>query len=102
MIDNQHIISILKEAKPSLQKNYGITSLALFGSYSRNTAIAGKSDIDVMVEFSEPIGIRFIDLAYELEEILHHKVDLVSRKGIKPKYFQVIEQDLIYVWNKRN
>jgi predicted nucleotidyltransferase len=97
MIDSKHIINILQQAKPSLQKNYGVKSLALFGSYSRNTAVAGKSDIDVMVEFCEPIGIRFIDLAYELEEILKHKVDLVSRNGIKPKYFQVIEPDLIYV-----
>lgn len=97
MVDNKHIISILQEAKPALQKSYGFTSLAIFGSYSRNTAIADKSDIDVMVEFSEPIGIRFIDLADELEEILKHKVDLVSRKAIKPKYFTVIEPDLIYV-----
>ncbi len=97
MVDNKHIITILQEAKPLLQKSYGFISLALFGSYSRNTAIAGKSDIDVMVEFSEPIGIRFIDLADELEEILKHKVDLVSRKAIKPKYFKVIEPDLIYV-----
>ena len=97
MIDSKKIISILREAKPALQKSYGFTSLALFGSYSRNTAIAGKSDIDVMVEFPEPIGIRFIDLADELEEILKQKVDLISRKAIKPKYFMVIEQDLIYV-----
>jgi uncharacterized protein len=97
MIDNQHIIALLKEAKPLLQKSYGIKSLALFGSYSRNTAVAGKSDIDVMVEFSEPIGIRFIDLADELEKILEHKVDLVSRNGIKPRYFNVIEPELIYV-----
>ena len=96
MIDNKHIISILQEAKPALQKNYGFTSLALFGSYSRNTAIAGKSDIDVMVEFPEPIGIRFIDLADELEDILKQKVDLVSRKAIKPKYFERIKHDLIY------
>ncbi len=72
MIDSKHIINILQQAKPSLQKNYGVQSLALFGSYSRNTAVTGKSDIDVMVEFSEPIGIRFIDLADELEKILKH------------------------------
>jgi len=96
MIDKEDIISALTEAKPSLQKSYGFTSLALFGSYSRNTAIAGKSDIDVMVEFSEPIGLRFIDLADELEQILKQKVDLVSRKAIKPKYFKVIEPELIY------
>ena len=97
MIDNKHIISTLQEAKSALQKSYGFTSLALFGSYSRNTATPGTSDIDVMVDFSEPIGIRFIDLADELEDILKQKVDLVSRKAIKPKYFEVIEPDLIYV-----
>jgi uncharacterized protein len=97
MVDTKHILSILREAKPVLQKNYGFTSLALFGSYSRETAVPGKSDIDVMVEFPEPIGIRFIDLADDLEEILKQKVDLVSRKAIKPKYFEVIEPDLIYV-----
>ena len=97
MIDQEYIISILQEAKPALQKSYGFTAIALFGSYSRNTAIEDKSDIDVMVEFTEPIGIRFIDLADELEQILKHKVDLVSRKAIKPKYFEVIEPDLIYV-----
>ena len=77
MIDSKHIINILQQAKPSLQKNYGVKSIALFGSYSRNTAVSGKSDIDVMVEFSEPVGTRFIDLAYELEEILKHKVYLI-------------------------
>ena len=50
-----------------------------------------------MVDFSRPIGIAFVDLADELEKILQMKVDLVSRGGIKPKYFAVIQPDLIYV-----
>jgi uncharacterized protein len=50
-----------------------------------------------MVDFSQPIGIRFIDLAEELEQLLHQKVDLVSRNAIKPKYYKAIEQELIYV-----
>jgi predicted nucleotidyltransferase len=97
MANKQTILDILKHAKPFLEKKYGVKDMALFGSYSRNTAVEGKSDIDVMVEFEEPIGIRFIDLADELEQILKQKVDLVSRKAIKPKYFEVIESDLIYV-----
>ena len=96
-MDTKHIISTLQEAKPALQKSYGFTSLALFGSYSRDTAIKDKSDIDILVEFSKPIGIHFIDLADELEQLLKQRVDLVSRKAIKPKYFKVIEPDLIYV-----
>lgn len=97
MANRQTILAALKKAKPSLEIKYGVKDLALFGSYSRNTAIAGTSDIDVMVDFLQPIGITFIDLADELEQLLQQKVDLVSRKAIKPKYFNVIEPDLIYV-----
>ena len=97
MADKQTILATLKRVKPLLQKKYGVKDLALFGSYSRNTAIPGKSDVDVMVDFSQPIGLAFVDLADELELLLQLKVDLVSRGGIKPKYFTVIEPDLIYV-----
>ena len=43
------------------------------------------------------MGIEFIDLAGELEAILHRKVDLVSKNGIKPKYLEEIKKDLVYV-----
>lgn len=97
MSDNRIILATLKSVKPILEKKYGIISLALFGSYSRNTAIEGLSDIDLLAEFSNSPGILFIDLADELELLLKHKVGLVSRKAIKPKYFKVIEPELIYV-----
>lgn len=97
MADRQIILATLKQAKPLLEKKYGIKDLALFGSYSRNEAVAGKSDVDVMVDFTQPIGLAFVDLAEELEQLLQMKVDLVSRGGIKSKYFSVIEPDLIYV-----
>lgn len=92
----QNILSVLRLAKPELEKKYRISRLALFGSYSRNTANE-NSDVDLMVEFYQPPGILFIDLADELEEMLDHKVDLVSRKAIKPSYFQHIQPQLIYV-----
>ena len=97
MADTQSILALLKQAKPSLEKKYGVKDMALFGSYSRNTAVNGKSDVDVLVDFSKPIGLAFVALADELEDLLQLKVDLVSRGGIKPKYFAVIEPDLIYV-----
>ena len=97
MPDKQTILAMLKKAKPSLEKKYGLKELALFGSYSRNTEVTNKSDVDVMVDFTQPIGLAFVDLADELEQLLQMKVDLVSRSGIKPKYFSAIEPDLIYV-----
>ncbi len=75
---------------------YPIKSMALFGSFSREEQ-NNESDVDVMVEFEGDIGIRFIDLANELENILDCKVDLVSKDGIKEKYYQAIKQDLKYV-----
>ena len=97
MANRQMILATLKKAKPLIAQKYGVKDLAIFGSYSRNEHIAGKSDLDIMVDFSQPIGLAFVDLADELEGLLQLKVDLVSRGGIKPKYFTVIEPDLIYV-----
>ncbi len=97
MTNRNTILSTLKRVKPSLEKKYSIRNMAIFGSYSRNTAITGDSDLDVLVEFSQPIGLAFVDLADELELLLNMKVDLVSRNGIKSKYFASIEPDLIYV-----
>ena len=97
MANRQTILETLKKAKPLLEKKYCIKDIALFGSYSRNSAVTGKSDVDVMVAFSQPIGLAFVDLADELELLLQMKVDLVSRNAIKPKYFSVIQPDLIYV-----
>ena len=75
---------------------YYVSGLGLFGSVVRND-FSGESDIDILVDFSQPIGIEFIDLAEELETRLKRKVDLVSKKGIKPQYFKTIQADVIYV-----
>jgi predicted nucleotidyltransferase len=86
----------LLENKNRLIKKYGLSFIAVFGSYSRGQQ-SEFSDIDILVDFSKPIGIEFIDLAEELENILNHKVDLVSKKGVKKVYFQQIEKELSYV-----
>ena len=80
----------------ALFNKYPIHSLAIFGSFSRKEQTE-SSDLDILVEFKENIGIKFIDLADELEQLLGIKVDLVSKKGIKEKYLRAIENDLIYV-----
>lgn len=93
----EEILRTLREHKRDLQRKYPLKSIALFGSYARGDENP-ESDIDVMVEFSEPVGFEFIDLLEELEEIFQaKKVDLISRKGIKPHYRPYIEEDAIYV-----
>jgi uncharacterized protein len=86
----------LEDQKKELFEKYPIKSLAIFGSYARNEQ-KEASDLDLMVEFHSRVGSEFIELADELEEILGIKVDLVSKKGIKERYFERIKEDLIYV-----
>ncbi len=70
--------------------------MAIFGSLARNEQ-NDRSDIDILVEFNDKIGIRFIDLAEEIENLIGSNVDLVSKKGIKNKYYKAIKSDLVYV-----
>ena len=90
------IKNTLSSHKNRLFDDYPIKSMAIFGSYSRKEQ-NDDSDLDILVEFSDRIGIRFIDLADDLEKIVGFKVDLVSKKGIKEKYLKAIDSDLIYV-----
>ncbi|MFC1732925.1 nucleotidyltransferase family protein [candidate division KSB1 bacterium] len=96
MRDLPDILSILKENKNRLKKKYHLKSIEIFGSMARQD-FTKESDIDILVDFEKPIGIEFIDLANELEELLNQKVDLVSKRGIKPKYYKAIEKDLTCV-----
>jgi predicted nucleotidyltransferase len=90
------IINCLKENKERLQSKFPLKSIALFGSCARNEQTE-DSDIDVLVEFNQPVGFEFIDLLEDLEKLFNHKIDLVSKKGVKDHYLPYIEDDVIYV-----
>ena len=92
----EQILKILKEKKPDLQKRYPISELGVFGSYARGDN-PENSDIDILVDFNDRVGIRFISLAHELEDTFNTKIDLVSRRGIKPAYLPYVEKNLIHV-----
>jgi len=96
MIDKAHITKTLKDNKLDLLTRYHLTSIGIFGSFTRED-FQEDSDIDILIDYDKPMGIEFVDLADELEKILKRKVDLVSKNGVKPKYYQEIQKDLIYV-----
>jgi uncharacterized protein len=71
----------------------------LFGSYARGEAKKG-SDVDILVEldYTQQIGLVFVQMKFDLEESLHKEVDLVSTNGVS-KYLKPIidrEKELIY------
>ena len=92
----QTIRQLLAQNKTRLLQKYPLTKIAFFGSYARGEQRA-DSDVDVLVEFNQPSGLRFIDLAIDLEAILQTKVDLVCNKDLRPQFLATILPDLQYV-----
>jgi len=97
MSSYQTIKQLLQKLKPELARKYHVKSLGLFGSVVRDDFSSAKSDVDIIVEFSQPIGIEFVDLADYLELQIKRKVDLVSRNGVKKRFYKEIEREIVYV-----
>jgi len=96
MTSQQAVINKLKTIKDRLRQAYHVTKISLFGSVARNEATA-QSDVDLVLEFAEPIGWDLVTLAEELETLLACKVDAIPRDAIKPRLWAVIEKDLVDV-----
>ncbi len=87
----------LKEIKTDIQKNYFIKQIGVFGSYIRREE-KSESDLDILVEFSKPIDIfKFMELERFFSEELNIKVDLVSKKALKPFIGRKILKEVVYV-----
>ena len=91
-----HLKMMLSKHKKVLQKKYHIKRLGLFGSYVRGEENQ-QSDLDILVDFDQPIGLEFVSLAEELESLLNIRIDLVSTNAVKPRMMKSIEEELIYV-----
>ena len=78
----EEVKRIINIYRKELEEKFKVKSIAIFGSYARGEQTP-QSDIDIIVEFKEPVGMLFIHLADFLEEILGIKVDLVTPEAIK-------------------
>lgn len=87
--------AILRAEKPHLKKKFFVKEIGIFGSYSRGEAKAG-SDVDILVEFSKPVGWEFIDLKEHLEKLFGKKVDLVTVKALRPEMKKEILREVLY------
>ena len=95
MFDMDVLEAKLKEYKPILEQQYYVKKIGVFGSYVRNEQ-RDDSDIDIIVEFSRPVGFKFIDLKIFLEEILNREVDLVTPNALKPQIKEKILREVSY------
>ncbi len=93
----EEVISQVKSIKSILSEQYHVTRIGIFGSAIRGDRTE-KSDIDILVEFSEPPGLfRFLEIEQFLSDTLHAPVDLVEINGIKPRLKSRIVSEVVYV-----
>jgi len=96
-MQRENIIRILNEQQKILAEQYSVERLSLFGSVARDEA-RDNSDVDLLVEFSRPIGLfQFIELQQWLESLLGCKVDLGTPRSLKPSIKEEVLQEAIRV-----
>jgi len=88
------ILAKLRAIKLTLQQEFPLQRLALFGSWARGDQTE-NSDVDILVDVDPSIGLRFVTLAERLEAALGRRADVVSRRAIKPSLWNLIEPELI-------
>jgi predicted nucleotidyltransferase len=89
--------SQIEALKPALRERFKVETIGIFGSYVRGEQ-KRKSDLDVLVEFSEPPSLfEFVELEDFLSQKLGLKVDLVMRDALKPRIKDNILKEAVYV-----
>lgn len=99
MLTKDNILAQLRQQSNYLEQEFGVKRIGLFGSFATETATP-TSDIDLVIEFNRPIGLKFIELCDYLETTLGRNIDILTPSGIanirNPKIAQNINQTLIY------
>lgn len=89
----------LTQLKPTLQKDYHVTQLGIFGSYVRGEQTA-NSDVDILIDFDPSFKfglVTFCHIEDQISDILGKKVDLVMKRALKPYIGKRILQEVIYL-----
>lgn len=91
------IKEIITQNKKFLEQSYKVKNMGIFGSYAKGQ-IHKNSDVDILVDFYEiPDMFKFVQLECFLKKLLGRKVDLVTRKALKPIIKKDILKETIYL-----
>ncbi|MFW9917360.1 MAG: nucleotidyltransferase family protein [Candidatus Thorarchaeota archaeon] len=81
-MSKEKVAELLREKYLYLVSEYGVKRIGLFGSYAKGTP-SETSDVDLVVEFERPIGLRFVEFAEYLESLLGKRVDVLTPAGVQ-------------------
>lgn len=92
----QDYVAIIKRNRTKIMNDFGIRTLCIFGSVSRNEHTE-QSDLDVCVETETPNPFLLADLKDYLQKLFECQVDVVRiHKNMNPLFKSRIERDGIY------
>ncbi len=93
----KEIKNLLSKHRKELEAKYKVKNIGVFGSFVRGEQ-KKKSDIDILVEFKETVDFfEFLDLEEYLESLLEIKVDLATKRALKPLIKDKILNEVVYV-----
>ena len=96
-MNREEVLDILRTHKPTLVERFGVTEIALFGSFARDEATDG-SDVDILVRYDGPATSRsYFGVQFYLEDVLDRKVDLVTHKALRSEFRPYVEREAIDV-----
>lgn len=96
MLSSAEIEQKLKQLKPQLIDQFSVSRIGYFGSYATATQTE-ESDLDLLVEFSKPVGWGFFTLQQFLEQALNIPVDLVTNNALKDRIKTSILNQIKYI-----
>ena len=96
MLSKADIKNKLEEIKPVLVDMFHVSKIGYFGSYV-NEQQTIQSDIDLLVEFTQPVGWEFFTLEKFLEQQFGIPVDLVTKNALKERVKETILNQVIYI-----
>lgn len=86
----------LHNLKPVLSDKFHVSKIGYFGSYAVGEQTV-KSDLDLLVEFSQPIGWEFFALEKFLEQEFGLNIDLVTKDALKERIELPILNQVKYI-----
>ncbi len=96
MHSHTEIENKLRLLKPVLTETYSVKNIGYFGSYADQNQNQ-QSDLDILVEFTKPVGWNFFALEKYLEEQFGLKVDLVTPNALKEQLKERILNQVRFV-----
>lgn len=87
---------MIKAEKAFLKEKFGVLNIGLFGSYAKDQQSL-DSDIDFLVEFSEPRFDWIAGLQIHMERKFDRKIEIVRKRHLREsRFFKRIEQETLY------